>query len=1515
MATIDWYGDSFVYGYDGGQGGGRVPVPVPAGVQALLPGHTIRNEGVNSNDTTKALAGTDGVHPAWATQMANTNATVVIIALCFNDANAISTSQYQTNLNTMYTQAVAAGKTVVFETCHQVDPSKGNPANHAGIMRNLASSLGVGCIDLYQWSAVYFTQTPITFYVPDGYHPNQTTYNMISQYCARILDNKIANQPAPVGQNAALYQFTFKDEFSGGYTHSDAQGLDTDNWVPRLYNTSDDTSKNYQVTAGALKVWPATGFVQRDISSDSSLVTGGFGQKYGYIEVSAKLPSSKGVVPKLTLLNHDDNSGTYVPEIDLMVAYPGDINYKRTGYWGDTNSKPIRYQMGVYPQKAPYAALTTQSVTTPYTRLMGGVLRSYNFDGGTPWINTTTGQPDLHDWLYSNQDSTPISNAGVSPWITKTTDAGAPVAKFLVRGNAIDPNLYGQRTQASVFQFQLYKRYKVTLQFKFDPSWDFNMGLNGDGLCWQTKGYPKPGQFSNASNAVNMTGNQLFFSILYPTSAMNATSWPGSFTWDNSTGPNGYVATNFTRQTVTSGVYYTIVIDFFADDRPPQFGGQGFCNVTFNGQPWIAHTGPNCHPDQLQDFRWDYGWYNWGGVPTSDRAIYFKQFHVETITQQSTAITEKFFGQHLSSQILNGYPQIAFGTQRTWDAWMNIITARPGVAWTDLNPSSGVYTWDNLDALVNDTASHPGVDLVYAFGYVPLWVTGSATNAPTDAAWTAFVTAIVARYKNQIKYWDLWNEPNASNFWTGTTAQMVNMARLAAPIIRNAGGIVLSPSPQGTNAHTWLDGFFAAGGAPYIDVVNFHGYLFTNPEAITTLITNVKSVMATRGVTGEIWDTEHSWNTTSDPFGANDTQRAAYVARFLTLEAASGIARSIWYAYDNDTYGTLYNKATSTLMQAGIAHRVVRQWLLGNVIGAPIVSGTLYRVPVTKPDGTTGEIVWCGSATTTATTSYTIGAGFVNQFNLDGTSVVVTPGSIVTVDLTPRFYCGAAVLDYSNGSDLSASSHVYGVRYDANGVQFFFDGSAVSGVVPKTMQAGFDKMLLDAQVGFGGLSGTPDGTTTTGSSNALQIDYVRCWQHIDYALVPNASTGGTAPPPQLVIADRVKETTTDTGTGSLALAGALVGYQRFLDVCNVNDTFYGCIEAVDAFGNPTGAWEIGLYTYSAGNKVARTTVLRSSNNNGLVNFGAGTKYVFLDLAATYAKTLKQLQQTSGGGTTPPPTARPYILDSAGNILDTTTTYGAITFADEFAGSNVNTNVWVQNWHPSAKVNYDTTTYVDGGGVTRSVLRMWAQQDTSLPNFTSGSGSDPQNQFYRNELSSVGAGGFQMLTGFLEFRAKLARGKGLFPALWLFNNGPNQQEIDIMEAYGVNDGYYANAQYQFTDWTYTLWHQGGGIGDFTLNGGEKWKDKLGGGFPSPTPFSGTWHTWGFHWDNTTVKLYFDGVLFSTYNHNGWYNQPMFIIIDGWYGYVGQTAGVPDPVNTPQGSANAMEIDWVRVWSLK
>ena len=89
----------------------------------------------------------------------------------------------------------------------------------------------------------------------------------------------------------------------------------------------------------------------------------------------------------------------------------------------------------------------------------------------------------------------------------------------------------------------------------------------------------------------------------------------------------------------------------------------------------------------------------------------------------------------------------------------------------------------------------------------------------------------------------------------------------------------------------------------------------------------------------------------------------------------------------------------------------------------------------------------------------------------------------------------------------------------------------------------------------------------------------------------------------LVRKDRVKETTATTGTGTYTLAGAVAGFEAFSEIGNSNTTYYCCTDGTD--------FEVGIGTYTlSGTKLARTTILQSSNSDNAVNWSSGSRTIF-----------------------------------------------------------------------------------------------------------------------------------------------------------------------------------------------------------------------------------------------------------------------------------------------------------------
>jgi hypothetical protein len=170
----------------------------------------------------------------------------------------------------------------------------------------------------------------------------------------------------------------------------------------------------------------------------------------------------------------------------------------------------------------------------------------------------------------------------------------------------------------------------------------------------------------------------------------------------------------------------------------------------------------------------------------------------------------------------------------------------------------------------------------------------------------------------------------------------------------------------------------------------------------------------------------------------------------------------------------------------------------------------------------------------------------------------------------------------------------------------------------------------------------------------------------------------------LVLADRVQETTTSTGTGSVTLAGAVLGYQTFAVIGNGNTTYY-------TIADQGGAnWEVGIGTYSTtGPTLSRDTVLSSSNNGNLVTFTSGTKTVFVTYPSEKSVNLNASDNVSALGTVSSGTWQGSTIGVAYGGTGVTSSSGANSVMLRDADQNVSIN----------RLNQANTTTTAAGGTT------------------------------------------------------------------------------------------------------------------------------------------------------------------------------------------------------------------------
>lgn len=184
----------------------------------------------------------------------------------------------------------------------------------------------------------------------------------------------------------------------------------------------------------------------------------------------------------------------------------------------------------------------------------------------------------------------------------------------------------------------------------------------------------------------------------------------------------------------------------------------------------------------------------------------------------------------------------------------------------------------------------------------------------------------------------------------------------------------------------------------------------------------------------------------------------------------------------------------------------------------------------------------------------------------------------------------------------------------------------------------------------------------------------------------------------LVVADRVKETTTTTGTSDLALGGAVDNFAAFGSVLSNGDSTYYAI--IDSANND---YEIGIGTYSSStDTLARSVILSSSNSDSIVTFGAGSKDVFVTYPAAKAVYIN----ASGGAVIPvssPVDGAALLYNSTSGIWesDTVANIGEAPFDGKTYVRQMGEWTRVDLGVDFSPYNYDGGSAVDNSGISVS----------------------------------------------------------------------------------------------------------------------------------------------------------------------------------------------------------------------
>jgi len=339
--------------------------------------------------------------------------------------------------------------------------------------------------------------------------------------------------------------------------------------------------------------------------------------------------------------------------------------------------------------------------------------------------------------------------------------------------------------------------------------------------------------------------------------------------------------------------------------------------------------------------------------------------------------------------------------------------------------------------------------------------------------------------------------------------------------------------------------------------------------------------------------------------------------------------------------------------------------------------------------------------------------------------------------------------------------------------------------------------------------------------------------------------------------------------------------------------------ATISWNAPSGGAD-GYNVYKNGNYHATVKGGTSYSANGLTGTSEFEIVAFLnDRYSVKSETLSvstngddQASPPPATNQSPPPNANPSPPPTGGGKSAVPNGYNLV-FSDEFDRGNIDSGKWNTSyrWGANWIINNEEQYYVDilrdpNFGISPFKLNgnHLTIEATQTPD---GLRDKAAGQKYLSGAMTT-HNKFKMKFGYVEMRAKLPKGKGLWPAFWLLHesNDINRPEIDVVEMLGQDP----NLVYQ----TYHYY--------------ENWNLRSTPSFKAPGPdYSQDFHTFGMLWEPGRITWYVDGVETNRHENGNVANEEMYLLVNLALG--GGWAGSPDG-STPFPAR--MEIDYIRAY---
>src|SRR5258708_21725883 len=272
--------------------------------------------------------------------------------------------------------------------------------------------------------------------------------------------------------------------------------------------------------------------------------------------------------------------------------------------------------------------------------------------------------------------------------------------------------------------------------------------------------------------------------------------------------------------------------------------------------------------------------------------------------------------------------------------------------------------------------------------------------------WRVNVRTVATRYKGRIYYYEIWNEPNLKDFYTGSIEKLVELTDEADRVLKTVDPLnkVVSLSSPLRAGIPKFEEFLKAGGGRHAAAIGYHFYVAPSPpETMVDMVAQVRGLVAKYDRPDQpVWNTESGWaieNKRTEVKVGNsgmgrvlpESEAKAFVPRAYVLLWASGVYRFFYYSWDNKIMG-LTEEDARTVKRPAVAYAEVEKWLVGAVmLSCESNRESTWIAELSRPGNYHGWILWNPARTVNFTPP---GSWKVKQArDLAGRTELLRPGS------------------------------------------------------------------------------------------------------------------------------------------------------------------------------------------------------------------------------------------------------------------------------------------------------------------------------------------------------------------------------------------------------------------------------------------------------------------------------------------------------------------------------------------